>query len=147
RAVPLLTFLLIDEHARGEYNRPHSRGRKEPFLYIPLHPSDHRVEEVAMAEMIRTAQYFKMQVPEKPGAGAKRLAVLRDAGVNLLAYSGFPRNRRAPLDLVPGGAMAVRPGGKLAKWKVQGAEGGFLVGGGGRRWAAAGLVARVVQGM
>ncbi|MGH7209573.1 MAG: hypothetical protein ACREIL_09345, partial [Nitrospiraceae bacterium] len=79
-----------------------------------------------MAEMIRTAQYFKVQVPDKPGEGARRLAVLRDAGVNLLAYSGFPRNRRAQLDFVPVDAMAFTHAAKLAKWKVQGPKVCFL---------------------
>jgi len=103
------------------------------------------VEEVAMAEMIRTAQYFKMQVPDKPGEGARRLAVLRDAGVNLLAYSGFPRNRRAQLDLVPVDAMAFTHAVKLAKWKVQGPKVCFLAEGDDRLGAAADLTAKLAE--
>lgn len=48
-----------------------------------------------MADHIRTAQYFKMDVSNKPGEAARALNVFRDAGLSLLAFSGFPRGRRA----------------------------------------------------
>ena len=54
-----------------------------------------------MADTVRKVVYFKMSVPDKAGEGARVLGALRDAGVNLLAFSGFPRGRRAQLDLVP----------------------------------------------
>ncbi len=54
-----------------------------------------------MADLIRTAQYFKVQTADKPGGFAGMLAPLRDAGVNLLAVHAFPRNRRTQVDVVP----------------------------------------------
>ena len=50
---------------------------------------------------VRRVQYFKMQVPDRPGAAARVLGVLRGAGVNLLGFSGFPRGRKGQLDFVP----------------------------------------------
>jgi hypothetical protein len=50
-----------------------------------------------MAESIRKVQYFYVMAPDKPGEGARALATLREAGVNLLAFSGFPAGKRAQL--------------------------------------------------
>ncbi len=54
-----------------------------------------------MPDLMRSAQYFKVQVLDKPGEAARMLGFLRDADVNLLAFVGFPRNRRSQLDFVP----------------------------------------------
>ena len=50
-----------------------------------------------MAGTIRQIEYFYVQVPNKPGEGARALRVLQDAGVNLLAFSGFPSGGRAQI--------------------------------------------------
>ena len=44
----------------------------------------------AMADTIRQIDYFYMLVPHKTGEGARILRTLKDTGVNLLAFSGFP---------------------------------------------------------
>src|SRR5437879_5596825 len=62
----------------------------------------------AMPDNIRSVQYFKMTTPDKPGEGARVLARLRDAGVDLLAFSGFPQGRRGQLDFVPADAGAFK---------------------------------------
>src|SRR3989442_13247381 len=49
-----------------------------------------------MAETVRTADYFYVMVPDRPGEGARVLGELRSAGVNLVAYSGFPSGRGTP---------------------------------------------------
>jgi hypothetical protein len=54
-----------------------------------------------MPDEIRRVDYFYIKVPDRPGEGARALGALRDAGVNLLAYSGFPEGRGAQLDFVP----------------------------------------------
>ena len=48
-----------------------------------------------MADTVRTADYFYVMVPDKPGEGARILGELKRAGVNLMAYSGFPSGRGA----------------------------------------------------
>src|SRR5262245_33036775 len=54
-----------------------------------------------MAESIRRVQYFYVMAPDKPGEGARALKTLSEAGVNLLAFSGFPAGKRAQLDFIP----------------------------------------------
>ncbi len=71
-----------------------------------------------MAHQVRTAQYFKVEVPDKPGEAVRALNVLRDAGVNLLAFQGFPRRRRSQLNFVPEDVAAFRAAAKAARWKV-----------------------------
>lgn len=98
-----------------------------------------------MADTIRLAQYFKMGAADKPGESARALAQLRDAGVNLLAFSGFPRNRRAQLDFVVSDAAAFKAAAKQAKLKVQGPKACFLVEGDDRPGAGAELTARLAD--
>jgi hypothetical protein len=80
-----------------------------------------------MAETIRQVEYFYIQVANKPGAGASVLSALRDAGVNLLVFSGFPEGRGSQLDFVPDNAQAFRDVAKKAKWKVTGPKRAFLI--------------------
>ena len=54
-----------------------------------------------MAMIIRKAAYFSMHVPNRAGQGAKMLGALKDAGVNLLAFTGFPLRKGAQVDFVP----------------------------------------------
>src|SRR5262245_26162148 len=78
---------------------------------------------------VRTADYFYIEVPERAGEGARVLGTLRDAGVNLLAVSGFPAGRRAQIDLVPEQPAAFRATAKKAGWKVTGPKKVFLIDG------------------
>ncbi len=80
-----------------------------------------------MADTVRKVVYFKMSVPDKAGEGARVLGALRDAGVNLLAFTGFPRARRAQLDLVPEHEAGFRDAAKRAKLPLAGKKTGFLV--------------------
>lgn len=54
-----------------------------------------------MKETIRKVEYYKLMVPNRPGASAKIFVALSEARVNLLAFSGFPRAGRAQLNLIP----------------------------------------------
>jgi hypothetical protein len=96
-----------------------------------------------MADTIRIAEYFYVETPNTPGVGAAMLATLRDAGVNLLVVSGFPRGRRAQIDFVPENAAAFRAAAKAAKWKVVGPKKAFLVSGSDRPGAVADLMTRL----
>ena len=96
-----------------------------------------------MADTIRTAQYFKMTAPDKAGESARALAALRNAGVNLLAFSGFPRGRRAQLDFVVSDAAAFKAAAKRAKLKVKGPKACFLIEGDDRTGAGADLTGRL----
>ena len=80
-----------------------------------------------MADMIRTAQYFKVTIADKSGTLAHMLAPLHDAGVNLLAVHAFPRNRRTQVDVVPEDPTAFKDVAKPLKWKMKGPKECFLV--------------------
>jgi hypothetical protein len=94
-----------------------------------------------MADEIRRVDYFYVQVPNKAGEGARALGVLRDAGVNLLAFSGFPEGRGAQMDFVPEDADRFRQVAKQAKWKVKGPKKAFLIAGDDR---GAGVIADLI---
>jgi hypothetical protein len=99
--------------------------------------------EDAMAETVRTADYFYVMVPDKPGEGARVLGELRSAGVNLVAYSGFPSGRGAQLDVVPTDPAAFKAVAKQKKWKVKGPKRAFLIEGDDRVGACADVLGRL----
>lgn len=80
-----------------------------------------------MAETVRQVEYFYIEVPQKVGQGAGILRALRDAGVNLVAFSGFPAGRRAQLDFFPADAAAFKRVAKANRWKVVGPKRAFLI--------------------
>ena len=71
------------------------------------------------------------------------MATLRQEGVNLLAYSGFPAGRKSQLDFVPADPAAFRQVAKKAKWKVKGPKRAFLITGEDRLGAAADLLEKL----
>ena len=82
-----------------------------------------------MADLIRTAQYYKVNIADKSGTLAHMLAPLHDAGANLLALHAFPCNRRTQVDVVPEDPDAFKDIARRLKWKVQGPKVCFLVDG------------------
>ncbi len=93
-----------------------------------------------MADSIRLVDYYYVQVPQKTGEGARVLRALEDAGVDLLAFSGFPSGRRAQLDFIPKDPVRFKSAAKSNKWKVVGPKRGFLIQGDDRVGAVAELV-------
>jgi hypothetical protein len=81
--------------------------------------------------------------PDKPGEGARALQTLREAGVNLLAFSGFPAGKRSQLDFVPEDPAAFRSAARKAGWKVTGPKVGFLIEGDDRTGVMADLYAKL----
>lgn len=96
-----------------------------------------------MAETVRLVEYFYITAPDKPGEAARALMTLKDAGVNLLAFSGFPSGRRAQLDFIPADPAAFKQAAKRAKWTLVGPKRGFLVQGDDRVGAVADLLERL----
>jgi hypothetical protein len=82
-----------------------------------------------MADTVQRVEYFYVQVPNKAGEGVRYLSALSGAGVNLLAFSGFPEGRGSQLDFVPADPAAFRSFAKRSKWKVTGPKRAFLLGG------------------
>jgi len=96
-----------------------------------------------MADLIRTAKYFKVRIADKPGTLAGALAPLREAGVNLLAVHAFPRNRRTQVDVVPEDPIAFKNIAKAHKLKIQGPKMCLLVDGDDRPGTLADLTDRL----
>jgi len=98
-----------------------------------------------MADTVRLVEYFYVTTPQKPGVGAAVLNELRRAGVNLLAFSGFPAGRGAQIDFVPENAAAFRAAAKAAKWKVTGPKKAFLITGDDRTGAVADILQKLAD--
>jgi hypothetical protein len=99
-----------------------------------------------MAETIRRVEYYYVVVPDKPGAGASVLGALREGGVNLLAYLGFPAGRgRSQIDLVPEDPATFKQAARTAGLKLSRAKRAFLVEGDDRIGAVAALTQRLAQ--
>jgi prephenate dehydratase len=98
-----------------------------------------------MAEEIRLVDYFYVEAPDKPGEAFRALSQLREAGVNLLAFSGFPKGRRSQLDFIPEDPATFRAAAKKARWKLVGPKKGFLIQGEDRVGAMADLLAKLAE--
>ncbi|MBI3799360.1 MAG: hypothetical protein HY268_20640 [Deltaproteobacteria bacterium] len=98
-----------------------------------------------MAEIIKKVQYFYTEVSDKPGEGAKLLGMLKEAGIGLLAFSGFPKGRRAQVDFVPADPAAFRVFARQSKIKVVGPKTGFLIQGEDRVGALAEIMAKLAE--
>lgn len=80
-----------------------------------------------MTDTIRLVDYFYVLVPDKAGEGVAILQHLRDEGVNLLAFSGFPEARKAQLDFVPADPAAFKAAARKMRLKLVGPKKGFLI--------------------
>jgi len=83
-----------------------------------------------MADRVKKIGYCYLKVPNRAGQGEKVLAQLRDDGVNLLAYSGFPvGGGKAQLDLIPENMVALRRAARKHGWRISKVKKGFLISG------------------
>ena len=96
-----------------------------------------------MAETVRIMDYYYLMVPDKPGEGARILDELRGAGVNLVAYSGFPSGRGAQLDFIPTDSATFKAVAKQKKWKAKGPKRAFIIEGDDRIGACAAVLDRL----
>ncbi|HWQ39339.1 MAG TPA: hypothetical protein VNM24_12155 [Burkholderiales bacterium] len=96
-------------------------------------------------DTVRKADYFSMEVPNKPGEGARCLKALKEAGVNLLAFTGFPAGRKAQIDFIPEDAAALKAAAKKNKWRLSARKTVFLVQGDDRLGAIHDVVARLAE--
>ena len=80
-----------------------------------------------MPTAIRKVSYAYVTVVNKSGEAARILEALRDAGANLLAFSGFPQGRnRAQVDIVTDDIDRVMAAAKRHKWKLSRTKRAFL---------------------
>ena len=96
-----------------------------------------------MSDTVTLVDYYYTMVPNKVGEGARILGALRDAGVNLLAFTGFPEGRAVQLDFVPADAGAFVAAAKAAKVKLSRPKKAFLISGDDRTGAMADVHAKL----
>jgi hypothetical protein len=98
-----------------------------------------------MADTVRLVDYFYIELSDRPGEGARALGALREAGVHLIAFHGFPAGRRSQLDFVPSDPAAFKAAAKMAKWKITGPKKVFVIEGEDRTGALADRFAKLAD--
>jgi hypothetical protein len=99
-----------------------------------------------MADRVRRANYCYVKVPNRAGQGAAVLGQLREAGVNLLAYSGFPQGGgRSQLDFVPKDMNALKRVARKHGWRLSAVKKCFLVSGDDRVGAVQRHIAKLTR--
>ena len=89
-----------------------------------------------MGDEIKRIDYYYATIADKPGEGARLLATLNEAGVNLIGVSAFPHGaRRSQLDLIPADGAAFTKAAKAAGLKLSAKKSGFLIQGDDRQGA------------
>ena len=95
-----------------------------------------------MADRVSKVSYCHLEVPSRSGQGAQVLGALAQAGVNLQAFSGFPKGTgKAQVDLVTPDLARVRRVAARHGWRLSKTKRAFLVQGDDR----VGAVHRQVQ--
>jgi hypothetical protein len=95
-----------------------------------------------MADRVRKVRYCYITVAHRAGQGAKVLRTIKDAGIDLLAYSGFPvKGGKAQIDFVAERMARLSALAKRSGWRLSKPKRAFLVQGDDR----AGAVHRHVQ--
>ena len=99
-----------------------------------------------MADIVRGVDYYYVTVPDVPGEGQRILSALKDSGVNLLAFLGFPREgAESQIDLIPENAESLREAGERAGITLSEAKRAFLIQGDDRAGAVADTMAKLAE--
>jgi len=99
-----------------------------------------------MPDEIRRIDYYDVAVADKPGEAARILTALETAGVNLIAFSGFPQGaRKAQLDFMAEDGAALKKAARAAGLTLGPKKTGFLVQGEDHPGAAAAIARTLAQ--
>src|SRR5262245_10747138 len=81
-----------------------------------------------MADQIRRVSYAYVLVPDRAGQGAEVLDEVRSAGINMLAFSGFPAGKgKAQLDIVVDRLAPLQGIAKANHWSLSAPKHGFHI--------------------
>ena len=80
-----------------------------------------------MADSVRKVQYGYVMVPNRAGQAARMLLELKDEGVDLVAFSGFPGKKGAQVDLVTRDMPGLKRVARKNGWRLSKPKKGFLV--------------------
>ncbi len=99
-----------------------------------------------MADTVRSVDYYYVTVPDTPGEGQRILSALKDRGVNLHAFLGFPLGGgQAQIDLVPDDPESLRAAAEQAGVTLSEAKRAFLIQGDDRVGAVAETTAKLAE--
>ena len=99
-----------------------------------------------MADTVQRVEYYYVTVPDTPGEGQRLLSALKDGGVNLLAFLGFPvGGGQSQLDLVPEDPAQLRDVAERAGVTLSEPKRAFLIQGDDRVGAVADTTAKLAQ--
>ena len=96
-------------------------------------------------ETVRKADYYKITIPHKTGEGAKAVGAIKNAGINLLAFTGFPAGKRSQIDFIPEDSAAFEHAAKRAKLKIGKKKPCFVIQGDDRTGAIANILERLAS--
>ena len=81
-----------------------------------------------MAYRVRKVNYFKLLLPNRVGQAEKVLHQVRDANINLFAFTGFPlKAGKSQVDLVTDESTKLRRIAKRDGWRISKRKKAFLV--------------------
>jgi hypothetical protein len=98
-----------------------------------------------MGDTIRTVDYYYTTVPNEPGEGARVVEALKEEGVNLLAFHGFPTESGSQLDFFPEDSRAFVEAAERAGIELSPKKTAFLIEGRDRPGACADWQIRLAQ--
>ena len=81
-----------------------------------------------MAYRVRKVNYCKMTVPSRVGQAEAVLSAVKEAGINMHAFSGFPSKAgKSQIDFVSDDSAAIRRLAKKSGWRLSKTKKAFLV--------------------
>jgi hypothetical protein len=81
-----------------------------------------------MAYRVRKVNYCKMTVPSRVGQAEAVLSAVKDAGINMHAFSGFPSKAgKSQIDFISDDSPAIRRLAKKSGWRLSKTKKAFLV--------------------
>ena len=87
--------------------------------------------------------YFAMQVPNRPGEAGRILAGLAKAGINLLAFTGFPNGRPSHMYFIPATPATFLAVARGMKLRLRDRKTAFLIRGTDQRGAIARITSKL----
>lgn len=87
--------------------------------------------------------YFAMHVPNRTGEAGRILSGLAKAGINLLAFTGFPQGRRSQMDFIPANPTTFLAVARGMKLRLRSKKIAFLIQGRDRRGAVAEFMSKL----
>ena len=81
-----------------------------------------------MAYRVRKVNYCKMTVSSRAGQAEKVLRAIKEAGIDMYAFSGFPTKAgKSQVDFVSDDTAAIKRLAKKSSWRVSNTKKAFLV--------------------